>query len=403
MRPCAAAVVKVVHLTTSGELGGAETSLIALLESVREAEPSWQATVVSPAAGRLAERLLAAGIPSRVVAFPRVVARLGESGGSGVLRGSAAAVMSVVYAARLRSALRVEHADVVHAHGFKMHVLSALARPRGAAIIWHVHGYLSGRAWSERALRALASRASAIIANSASVAADVRRVLGPRAPVSTLHNAVDLGTFSPAGPRVDLDAAAGLPAPPTGTLRVGLVGTFGRWKGHHVFLDALSRLPAAPPVRGYIVGAPSYATTASQFTPEELRAAARDRGLAGRVGFTGFVEDVAGAMRSLDIIVHASTEPEPFGMVVAEGMACGRTVVVSRAGGAAELFEDGVDAIGHVPGDAGDLAQVIASLAADDQRRERVARAARRSAESRFDRRHLAEHLVPLYRRLASA
>jgi glycosyltransferase involved in cell wall biosynthesis len=396
--------VKLVHLTTSGELGGAETSLIALLESVREAEPSWELMVVVPAAGRLVERLREAGIRSRVLAFPGALARMGESrGGSGVFGWGAGAAMSAVYALRLASALREERADVVHAHGFKMQVLAALVRPRGSALVWHVHGYLSGRAWTGRALHALTSRVSAIVANSASVAEDVRRVLGPRTLVRTLYNAVDLEVFSPAGSRVDLDAAAGLPPAPDGTVRVGLVGAFGRWKGHYVFLDALARLPASVPVRGYIVGAPIYATSGSQLTLEELRQAVRDRGIADRVGFSGFVENVAGAMRSLDIVVHASTEPEPFGMVIAEAMACGRAVVASRAGGAVELFEEGVDAFGHPPGDAGELARVIAQLAADPRRRERVGQAARHTAESRFDRRRLADDLVPLYRSLTAA
>ncbi len=396
--------MRIVHLTTSGDLGGAETSLLAILGSVRQAEPHWTLSVIAPACGRLLHRLDDDEIRARVLPFPPALARLGESSSrSGAFRGIAAAVSGAAYAARLRSALVDERADVVHAHGFKMHVLAALAGPRRRALIWHVHGYLSGRRWTEAALRALASRPSAVVANSASVAADVRRVLGPRALVRTLYNAVDLRTFAPGGPRLDLDAAAGLPPAPDGTVRVGLVGTFGRWKGHHVFLDALARLPAAAPVRGYIVGAPIYATTGSQFTFEQLRQAAGERGLSGRVGFSGFVADVAGAMRSLDIVVHASTEPEPFGMVIAEAMACGRPVVASRAGGAAELFEDGVDGFGHAPGDAGELAQIIAALAADPVRRERVARAARRAAEVRFDRRRLADSLVPLYRTLAEA
>jgi glycosyltransferase involved in cell wall biosynthesis len=41
--------------------------------------------------------------------------------------------------------------------------------------------------------------------------------------------------------------------------------------------------------------------------------------------------------RSLDIVVHASTKPEPFGRTIAEAMACGRAVLLSRESGVAEL------------------------------------------------------------------
>jgi len=83
--------------------------------------------------------------------------------------------------------------------------------------------------------------------------------------VRTVHNSVDLDRFCPEGPSLNLDALAGLPALPSGALRVGLLGTFARWKGHDVFLRALSQIRDAG-VRGYIIGAPIYETAASQFS-----------------------------------------------------------------------------------------------------------------------------------------
>ena len=152
-----------------------------------------------------------------------------------------------------------------------------------------------------------------------------------------MYNSIDLDRFNPAGPRADLDALAGLPPLGAGGIRVGLVATFARWKGHRVFLDALARLRGRANVRGYIVGDSIYETDASQYSREQLRAQAEALGLGDTVGFTGKVDDVSAVLRALDIAVHASTEPEPFGLVIAEAMACGRPVVVSRAGGAAEI------------------------------------------------------------------
>ena len=65
--------------------------------------------------------------------------------------------------------------------------------------------------------------------------------------------------------------------------------------------------------------------------------------------------------RALDVVVHASTKPEPFGRVIVEAMSCGRAVVVAKDGGAAELFEDGVSALASPPGDASALAGVLRS------------------------------------------
>jgi glycosyltransferase involved in cell wall biosynthesis len=240
-------------------------------------------------------------------------------------------------------------------------------------------------------------RAAVVVANSESVADDARAVLGRRVSVVPVLNGVDLKMFSPCGARLDLDALGGVSAARAGVLRVGLVATFARWKGHTTFLDAVARLPRDLDVRAYIVGGAVYQTEGSQFSLEELRSYATRAGIADRVVFTGFVQHSDAALRSLDIVVHASTQPEPFGLVIAEGMACGRAVIASGAGGARELFTSGVDALAHAPGDAEGLAQRIIELARDPDLRLRFGQAGRATAERRFDRTRLAGELVPIY------
>ena len=116
-------------------------------------------------------------------------------------------------------------------------------------------------------------------------------------------------------------------------------------EGAPTFLEAIARLPASLNVRAYVIGGALYETEGSQVSIAELRETSVRLGLTARVGFTGFVDDPAPAIRALDVVVHASTEPEPFGLVIAEALACGRPLVVSLAGGAAELVTPGVDAI----------------------------------------------------------
>src|SRR5262249_14978265 len=69
-------------------------------------------------------------------------------------------------------------------------------------------------------------------------------------------------------------------------------------------------------------------------------------------GLVPFQEDTAAVYRALDVVVHASTQPEPFGLTIAEAMSCSRPVVVARAGGAAGLFSRGPHALGGPPRDA---------------------------------------------------
>ena len=96
----------------------------------------------------------------------------------------------------------------------------------------------------------------------------------------------------------------------------------------------------------------------------------------------------------------ASTRPEPFGLTIVEAMACGRATIVAKAGGAVELFTDGVDAIGVEPGDSAALAATIGALAGDPARRDALGRAARETAVARFSRRRMAENIVRIYESL---
>ncbi len=148
----------------------------------------------------------------------------------------------------------------------------------------------------------------------------------------------------------------------------------------------------------YIVGGPIYQTHGSQFSEAELRALAVRCGVEGSVGFVGFQEAPAEAFRALNVVVHASTRPEPFGLTIVEAMACGKAVAAVAAGGAAELIQDGRDALALPPGDADALAAAIGHLVNDPALRARLGDEARRTVLARFTRDGLSARFLCLYR-----
>lgn len=406
--------MKIVYLNPTGELGGAERSLLDFMTSLRAADPRCSFRLIAAADGAMVEEARALGAETCVLPLPPTLARLGDAGAGGPAGRGAPRVLSMLgrmslgtpsaalYTARLRRALRAAAPDVVHTNGFKMHVLGAWAAPRGVPVLWHVHDYVSARPVMARLMRAHADRCAAAITNSLSVAADVRAACGPRLKVFPIYNAVDLTRFAPAGPVLDLDHLAGLPPPDEAVVRVGLVATMARWKGHEVFLRALARLGGRPTVRGYVIGGALYQTNGSQYQIDELRRLARRLGLEGRVGFTGFVRDAAAAMRALDVVVHASVQPEPFGLVIAEAMACGRAVVVSRAGGAAEIVSPGEDALVHEPGATDSLVAHLRELVRNPGLRAFLGQNAALSARRRFASARLGAELLPVYQMLTA-
>jgi glycosyltransferase involved in cell wall biosynthesis len=394
-----------MYLNPLGHVGGAEVAILELMAALRRSQPDWSLRLVVAGEGPLTTRATALGVPVTVLPFPTILARMGEAGANGSVFGRVrifagmclAAPETHAYAARLRQVISDFGPDVVHTNGLKMHVLGATSAGR-AAVIWHLHDYVNSRPITSGLLNQCAPQCRMAIANSMSVARDAQSVFRNGPQIRVLYNAIDTARFYPEGPQIDLDRLCGLPPAEAGTIRVGLMGSFARWKGHSVFFEALSLLPPASRIRGYVVGHSIYQTNGSQYSLAELQRAARRFGLSSKVGFTGYVDQPESALRALDIVVHASTEPEPFGLVIAEAMACGRPVIVSAIGGATEIVQAGVDALAYPAGDAAALASRILELATDSGSRVRLGRAGRATVEQRFDRTRLAAELVPIYR-----
>jgi glycosyltransferase involved in cell wall biosynthesis len=178
-------------------------------------------------------------------------------------------------------------------------------------------------------------------------------------------------------------------------VRVGLVGRFVEWKGQHVFLEAAERLVTSgrdDGARFVLVGAALFGE--DDYAAEiERRAAA----LGGRAELLGFRPDIAAVLTELDILVHASVTPEPFGQVVIEGMAAGLPVIATDGGGVREIVRHGEDGLLVPMGDAAALADALAGLLADPARASRLAVAGHRAVRERFTAARAAREVEAVY------
>jgi glycosyltransferase involved in cell wall biosynthesis len=96
-------------------------------------------------------------------------------------------------------------------------------------------------------------------------------------------------------------------------------------------------------------------------------------------------------LRDTDLLVHASTAPEPFGRVLVEGMAAGVPVVASDHGAAPEIIESGTSGWLAQPGNVEALAAAIDEGLAAGPGRVAVAKAARARVEANFTVTHTAD------------
>lgn len=357
-----------LFLDHAAVLGGAELSLLDLARHWRQ-----RAEVVLLEDGPFCEVLAGAGVAVRVLPLPRSVRRVSREGG-----GRSLAAVPGLAAAVLRLMPLVRAHRLVHCNSQKAFVVGALAAAAARRpVLWHLRDMLTADHFggaNRRLLVALGNRlATAVIANSQATADAFVAAGGCRDRVTVVHNGIDAAAFR------DLDGGAvrrrlGLEAGP-------LVGCFSRlapWKGQHVLLETLERLPG---VQALIVGDALFGETAYA---EDLRRRAGAPGLAGRVHLLGFRRDVPALMAACDVVVHTSVAPEPFGRMIVEGQLAGRPVVVSDAGGARELVVDGSTGLRVAPGDAPALASALARLLEDPALAARLGRQGRAAAERDF-------------------
>src|SRR5207247_11282326 len=136
--------------------------------------------LIVAADGPLVARATALGVSATTLGFPPALRNIGDAAAGGsagqTIRRSAliaqlltAAPEVAMYIYRLGRELRGCAPDVIHANGFKMHVLGIWARPFGTPVVWHMHDYVTTRPLMRWLLRAHAPRCAAAVTNSRSV------------------------------------------------------------------------------------------------------------------------------------------------------------------------------------------------------------------------------------------
>jgi glycosyltransferase involved in cell wall biosynthesis len=145
-----------------------------------------------------------------------------------------------------------------------------------------------------------------------------------------------------------------------------------------------------------LVGSIKFADRATRYDNHayqaELERLVGELGLEGAVIFAGQQPDVPTIMRAVDAILLPSWE-EPFGRVVAEGMAAGRPVIATTVGGPAETIADGRTGLLAPPKEPAAWAAAITRLLDDPAFARRLGAAGRQAVG------HLSlEHFYPAMR-----
>lgn len=355
--------MKIFHLITTLDIGGAENHLLALLP--RLPRPEFQIHLgYLKGPGGLAPRFRDAGIP--VTDF-----RLNHAADALVVRRLAAAFSGF---------------DAVHTHLFKADVFGA-----AAAKMAGVPRLLSSKHNEDQYLRDFAA---GMVGRMAARAADrvvcisdaVRRFMRDRGLPDDRLVTIPYGLEERATDLSKRDALRREFGAGPGEFVVGTMGRLEEQKGQRFLIDAMRQCPG----RLVIAGKGSLEA--------DLRKRAEPLG--DRVHFAGFRPDVHDTMGAFDVFALPSLW-EGFGLVLLEAMAQERPVVASDVGAIPEIVVFGGTGLTVPPGDPAALAAAISSLAADPDHARRMGAAGASRARHQFDLGRMVERYAALYREIA--
>lgn len=377
--------IRVAHVIPDLSIGGAETALVRLLETLDRAR------------------------------FASLVVTL-RDGGALLLRARAAAddvvsmgmhgrVPSPGTLLRLRATLRAFAPDVVQ--GWMYHAnLAAWAGVRALsprpALAWGIRQSLA-KLGTQRMLTRLVIRAGAhlsrdvdaIVNNSrASVVQHAALGFAPRA-VHVVANGFDVERFRPdAAARAALRAELGIP--PDAPV-AGLVARFDPVKRHDLFLEAAARVRRGGHDLHVVAAGPGVEAS----NPALASLAARSD-LGTHLHLLGRRDAIEHVLPALDVLVSASGWAEGFPNVVGEAMACAVPCIVTDTGDSASVVGD--TGVVVPPGDAAALAAAIERmLDLPRAQREALGQRARARVAAEFPLGACTARYAALYSALASA
>jgi glycosyltransferase involved in cell wall biosynthesis len=300
-----------------------------------------------------------------------------------------AVAQTASYIATLTHRLRALQPDLVHTNTLKAAYLGGVAaRAATVPVVWHVRDRIADDYLPYGAVRMTRGLArvipNAVIANSRATLDTLgdRRDLLARVPHVVVHDSVR----PPVEPRARREAA----------FTVGILGRLSPWKGQHIFLEAFARAFPDGPERAMVIGAALFDEYDYEVRLHQLCARL---GITDRVTFAGHRDDVYDALGELDVLVHASTVPEPFGQVVLEGMAVGLPVIATAAGGPAEIITHRRDGMLVASEDIDALRTTLQTLRDNPQLRRSLSEAAAERA-SDFHPDVAAKRIASVYRRI---
>lgn len=377
-----------VEGNVDGTIGGSYYSLFYLVAGLDRGR--FEPIVVFATDNSLVPRFNAAGVRTMIRRPPQPTVMRSAIGG--IIAKAANFIRGwMLEPARLAALLRSERIALVHLNNSIVRNHSWMVAARLARIPCITHERGINPRFPFRA-RLLARRLAAVVCISRAVHDNFVANGLASLRLVTIHNGLDPAEMRVTRSTAEIRAELGISAQ---ARVIGIVGNIKPWKGQEVVIRAIARLrDRFPDLVCLLIGDTSPDDSAYR---AQILGQIADAGLAGRVLVTGFRRDVANYIAALEILVHASVNPEPFGRVLLEGMALHKPLVASNGGAVPEIVVDGGTGLLFTPGDSESLAARLLVLLEDAERLERMGNAGYQRMSSEFTIAHNVRTTQELY------
>jgi glycosyltransferase involved in cell wall biosynthesis len=289
---------------------------------------------------------------------------------------------------RLGQLIREAGVNIVHARS-RAPAWSAYgaSQDTGARFLTTFHAPYNAGSWLKKKYNSVMAKGERVIAISDYVAQHIINTYTiPHERIRVVPRGVDVDALDP--DRITAERVIRLAREwqlPDDRPIVLMPARLTRWKGHSTLIEAVARLAARRDMLCLIVGSEQGRDAYRR----ELEDRIRRNHLATHIRLVGECRDMPAAYKLADLVVHASTDPEGFGRVIAEAQAMGRPVIATNIGAPPEVVAPGGGWL-VPPGDANALAEALtAALDLPADERAALAQRARAHVVANFTRQQM--------------
>jgi glycosyltransferase involved in cell wall biosynthesis len=385
---------RIILINETSQIGGGEINLIQIAS--RLIQSGWDVLLVIPGPGPLVEMLqkehikfdYVPGVPAHSVSFyfgsyklPNLIGWVLDLSNG------------IIWSMRLWKFIRLTRPALVQPESLMAHIFGGIAaRLARVPLVAHLQDIVDKSsgfgiyrvillAWA----KFIPSRIVCISSKGIDQFDKQDRLSGK---VITIWNSIDTQKYRPALPGQENSSTH---------LKIATVARLTYWKGQHLGLETARLLKNRQlPFTWYFVG------TADLGSPKyysDLQEFVKKHNLSKHVEFLGWVDNTPYFYRTMDMLVHLTTEPEPYGLVLAEAMASGLPVITSPGGGLEQVVKEAQGLVME-PEDIQKVADEIERLWQQPQELKTKASLARDIAVKTFDLKATMDVWMALYQSL---